>query len=144
MYIPHQEIDDEDDEDDPRFSIIFTSRKLLQRHEGNMLHQIDATYRINWQDFPILITGTSTPTGKFHPSSAVLVSHEDTWAFASVYKFFHDQEIYTKFRMADGAKEITKAREQVGEMLFLVLVIEFFQKCIFRKNVMFAEWSLPK
>ena len=43
-YIAYHEVNDEDDAEEPRFSIIWTSKKLLKRVSAD-LTQDDATYR---------------------------------------------------------------------------------------------------
>ena len=65
------------------------------------------------QGFPVFVAGTSTPTGKFFGSLVVLSSHEDTTAWANIYRYIRDLEKFPTFRMGDGAKEITKAGFQV-------------------------------
>ena len=42
------DVQDEDDNVDPRFTIIWTTKKLLKR-SNNDFHQDDATYRLVWQ-----------------------------------------------------------------------------------------------
>ena len=57
----------------------------------------------------IYISGTSTPTGRFFPSSCVLSSHEDSAAWAQIYKFVRDSNIKPSYQLGDGAKAITNA-----------------------------------
>ena len=45
---------------------------------------------------------------------AVLSSHEDSESWREVYNFIHNQGLHFKFRMGDGAKEITRAGEDVS------------------------------
>ena len=60
------------------------------------------------------MSGVSTPTGRFFPTHCMLSSHEDTGAWAASYKFLRDiAGKMPKFRMGDGAAEITKAGEEV-------------------------------
>jgi hypothetical protein len=59
------------------------------------------------------VSGCSTPTGKFYPTHASLQSHEDTRAFVNTYKYVQNEVGNPAFRMADGAREITKAGEEV-------------------------------
>ena len=47
-YVAHYKIDDEDDEKEPRFTIIWSTKKLLARASSSF-HQDDATYRLIWQ-----------------------------------------------------------------------------------------------
>ena len=75
---------------------------------SDQLH-VDATNRLVWQGYPILVCGVSSPTGKFFGTMSVLSSHEDTSSWSQLYSFIHGLENHFRFRMGDGAKEITKA-----------------------------------
>ena len=110
-YIAYHHVDDEQEENEPHFSIIWTSKKLLARISDE-LTQDDATYRLTWQGYPFFVSGRSTPTGKFFPSHVLLASHEDTRAWETSYKFVKKIAI-PKYRMGDGAQEITNAGEAV-------------------------------
>ena len=85
-YIAYHHVDDEQEENEPHFSIIWTSKKLLARISDE-LTQDDATYRLTWQGYPFFVLGRSTPTGKFFPSHVLLASHEDTRAWETSYHF---------------------------------------------------------
>jgi hypothetical protein len=116
-YIAYHEVLDENEDEEPRFTIIWTSKNLLKR-TSSQLTQDDATYRLVWQGFPFFVSGVSSPTGKFHPTHCTLSSHEDTYAWSASYRFLRDVAKKTpKFRMGDGAPEITKAGTEVKIML---------------------------
>ena len=66
-----------------------------------------------WQGFPFFVSGTSTPKGKFFPTHCMLASHEDTKVWAESYKFLKTKDIIPKFRMGDGAHEISNAGKEV-------------------------------
>ena len=64
--------------------------------------------------FPFFVSGTSTPTGRFFPTHVGLCSHEDTAAWKVSYDFVKNVAGKSpKYRMGDGAKEITKAGKEV-------------------------------
>jgi hypothetical protein len=112
-YIAFHEVLDENEDEEPRFTIIWTSKRLLER-TSSQLTQDDATYRLVWQGFPFFVSGVSSPTGRFHPTHCTLSSHEDTYAWSASYRFLRDiAEKTPKFRMGDGAPEITKAGTEV-------------------------------
>ena len=48
-YIPFSEIIDDDEKEDPKFTIIITTKKLMERVSSDKLFQVDATYRLVWQ-----------------------------------------------------------------------------------------------
>ena len=56
-YVPYWEIDDENDEKEPRFCVIFTSKKNQEKLSSIDLLQTDATYRLNWMGFPVFVIG---------------------------------------------------------------------------------------
>ena len=58
-------------------------------------------------------SGTSSSTGRFFASSAVIASHEDTKAWSSIYRYVSSLNINPTFHLADGAKAITKAIDEV-------------------------------
>ena len=47
-YIAAYEVIDDDETKEPRFTVIWTSRRMLARTSNNMT-QDDATYRLTWQ-----------------------------------------------------------------------------------------------
>jgi hypothetical protein len=56
-YIPYHDIDDEDDTKEPRFTIIFTTKKNMKKLRSDSVLQTDATYRLNWLGFPVFVVG---------------------------------------------------------------------------------------
>ena len=56
-YVIDHEIDDEKEEEDPRFTIIFSTRKNMSKLRSDRVFQLDATYRLNWNGFPVFVGG---------------------------------------------------------------------------------------
>ena len=56
-FVPFYEIDDEEDDEEPRFIILFSSKKNLKKLTSDRVLQTDATYRLNWQGFPVWVVG---------------------------------------------------------------------------------------
>ena len=116
-FVCHHEVKDDEGPDNVRFVIIFTSQKM-QARVSNEFCQDDATYRVTWQNFPIFVSGRSSSTGKFFPTHVTLSSHEDSQAWASAYSYIKDKlNVSPKFRMADGASEISKAGREVKKYI---------------------------
>ena len=111
-YVAYSNIEDESDEE-VRFVIIFTTKRILSYLKLNNNIHIDCTYRLNWNRFPVCVVGTTNVTGLFFPSMTILTSHEDARALTEIYSFVHSQGIHPRFRMGDGAPAITKAGEDV-------------------------------
>ena len=98
-----------------RFTVIWSSQKLLNRI-NKRLTQDDATYKLNWNDFPVFVSGVSSPGGVFHQTHMALSSHEDTEAWSVMFNFVKSIILVApKFVMADGAWEITNAVRSVFE-----------------------------
>ena len=77
-----------------------------------MCFKIQHFFQNFYHNFYIL--GTSTPTGRFFATCAVLASHEDTQTWATIYKYLHvDVNLKPTFVLGDGAKAITNAGNNV-------------------------------
>ena len=64
--------------------------------------------------FPFFVSGRSSSTGQFFPTHVSLSSHEDTDAWKKSYNFVKNVNGKNpKFRMGDGAWDITKAGNEV-------------------------------
>ena len=112
-YIAFHEVLDENELEEPRFTVIWTSKKMMKR-ASNEMTQDDATYRLTWQGYPFFVSGVSTPTGTFFPTHCAIASHEDTETWKHSYNFISNiAGRIPKYRMADGAREITRAGEEV-------------------------------
>ena len=112
--IPYYSIQDDNQKDeDTRLTVIFSTKKLLKHFSKSDVVHLDATYRLNWQGFPVMIIGVSSSTGKFYGCLTVLSSHEDTEAWNEIYKFIHSMDIHPKIRMSDGATSITKSGNEI-------------------------------
>ena len=56
-YVPFHEIEDSDPSNEPRFTIIFASKKNLDKLKADRVLQTDATYRLNWMGYPVFVIG---------------------------------------------------------------------------------------
>ena len=65
-FVVDHEIDDEKEEEDPRFTIIFSTRKNLSKLRSDRVFQSDATYRLNWNGFPVFVGGKSLRSKLMH------------------------------------------------------------------------------
>ena len=104
--VAHFDCDDDNDQVDPRFNIVFTTKKLMER-ANNRLQQDDTWFSLLcfWDIF----REDSSPTGRFFPIFAVLSSHKDTFTWTQIFKFVHHKwNTNPSYRMVDGAREITK------------------------------------
>ena len=97
-YVPYYAIDDEYDDDETRFIVTFATKKSLELMKSSMTLHVDATYRLLWQGYPVLICGFTSSTGIFFGTMAVLSSHEDSESWREVYNFIHDQGLHCKIQ----------------------------------------------
>ena len=56
-FVPYWEVDDENDDQPPRFCIIFATKKSKAKLSKVGFLQTDATYRLNWMGFPVFVLG---------------------------------------------------------------------------------------
>ena len=56
-YIPYWEIIDENEKEEPRFCVVFSTVKNQRKLNSSRILQSDATYRINWMGFPMIVIG---------------------------------------------------------------------------------------
>ena len=116
-YVPYFNIkDDVDDPEDTRFLAIFATKRTLSLLSKSDILHVDATYRLNWNRYPVMIVGVSSAQGKFFGSFAVLSSHEDTEAWKEIYSFVHRQDIHSTFRTQNENCRLQLApRQQVKQ-----------------------------
>ena len=127
-FIVDYDIKDDEGEANVRFHITWSTKKMMRRINRE-LAQGDATYRINWRGFPVLVAGTSTSTGKFFPWSFTLTSKEDSSVWSSVFRWMKSVlgDLSPKKVLGDGARDFTKAAREVSWAYLLRL----WQICLF-------------
>ena len=69
--------------DDLIMTIIWTTTKLISRMDRKLL-QDDATYKLNWYQYPMFVSSRSSPTCRFFLTHIALSSHEDTAAWVRI------------------------------------------------------------
>ena len=88
--------DDSDDDDDDvvddgnKFRLLLSSKRLLQIASISTKLHTDAIYKLNWQDFPALLSGTSDLDRKFHPCGLAVCSDEKESDFTFIFKSISD------------------------------------------------------
>ena len=83
FYIPYFYISGEETPN-LEITVIWTTLNLISRMSVKML-QDDATYKLNWYQYPVFCCGRSSPTGRFFATHIALSSREDTSAWVRVY-----------------------------------------------------------
>ena len=57
------------------------------RLKSNKFICCDATYNLNWLNYPVFVVGTASPTGKFRICLVAISSHEDHIAQMKILNF---------------------------------------------------------
>ncbi|CAF1167498.1 unnamed protein product [Adineta ricciae] len=79
---------DDDDEDitENKFRIFISSLRLLTIASMSSHINADATYKLIWQGYPVLIIGTTDLNKVFHPFGLAICSNEKTKDFEFIFK----------------------------------------------------------
>jgi hypothetical protein len=87
IYGDEEYSDDEDTEDDGsnKFRIFISSIRLLHIASISSHMHADATYKLVWQGFPVLIIGTTDMNKAFHPFGLAICSNEKTKDFQFIF-----------------------------------------------------------
>uniref|UniRef100_A0A915EBK2 MULE transposase domain-containing protein n=1 Tax=Ditylenchus dipsaci TaxID=166011 RepID=A0A915EBK2_9BILA len=76
------------------FCLTWTTVKLRRFQQQSKMIQVDATYKLNWHGFPVLVCGFSVSSQHFCGTFLALSSNENTWCyerfFAAVSSFQED------------------------------------------------------
>ena len=102
---------DEDETGKLRYSVMFSSRSLIQSHMKSgkdWLLSVDATYQTNTEDCPLIFFGQSAKDGKFNGIGAILSNREDQIAYNFLFDFVKNvSDPVPSAIMADADKAIT-------------------------------------
>ncbi|CAF3716596.1 unnamed protein product [Rotaria socialis] len=128
--------------------IFFTTKQLFQQIRLTTYLQIDATYKLTWNNLPLLVFGSTDANRHFKPFGIALISHDEN---AECYKQLFNsintlaiQEFnhpcLINQLMGDGAQAITTAQE----LLFpscrrLMCWRHMIQKCRSHRNLATKE-----
>ncbi|CAM4952599.1 unnamed protein product [Rotaria socialis] len=109
--IIYDDDDNEHEDDDDDFY-------KLPRYKKNI--HADATYKLIWQGFPVLIVGTTDLDRHFHLFGMAICSNETTQDFRFIFRALQEcmkklnlEEIDPDFLIADGADAIRNAFQDV-------------------------------
>ncbi|CAF2821308.1 unnamed protein product [Rotaria sp. Silwood2] len=81
-----QEYEDVKDNDGNKFRIFISSIRLLNMISMSQHIHADATYKLVWQGFPVLVIGTTDFNKAFHPFGLAICSNEKTKDFEFIFK----------------------------------------------------------
>lgn len=103
-------------EEQLNFRFAFSTPFLLQMAMNLKTICIDATYKLNWLGFPLMVMGTVDRAKRFHPFAYACCSHEKTSDFSFIFKSvkavikkYFNFDFLPKILIADGADPIRNA-----------------------------------
>lgn len=97
--------------EDQDLKIVFTTKRLLSIAEKSRTIQADATYKLLWQGYPVIIMGTSDIDNVFHPYVLAVTKGETVADFSFVFRALHQYNLEWKpnILLADACTAITNA-----------------------------------
>lgn len=98
------------------FRFVLSTPLLLQKCLESKTIAIDATYKLNWLDYPLMVYGTVDRMKRFHPLAYACCSHEKTHDYNFIFesiknaiKTHLDKDFEPEKLIADGADSIRNA-----------------------------------
>lgn len=102
--------------DQPIFRFVLTTRKLLKLACSIDILHADATYKLIWQGFPVLIIGTTNKNRKFYPLCLGVSTNEQEEDFEMMFSglkekvcSLFDHDLQPKVLVCDAAQAIKNA-----------------------------------
>jgi hypothetical protein len=102
-----------EDDDDIKFRFLITTKRLLSNAKDAVVLLCDATYKLMWQGFPVLVHGTTDSSRQFHHIGISVSSNEATADFDFVFKTIKagvfdifQKKMNPQFVIADAAHAI--------------------------------------
>ena len=102
------------------FRIVITTKHLLKSMVASKVFQIDATYKVNWNGYPVIVAGVADANKSFFPCVISVVSSETTEDYSFVMRSIKDGvsthcgvDFNPEVVVADMAKSITAAAIEV-------------------------------
>ncbi|CAF1552010.1 unnamed protein product, partial [Didymodactylos carnosus] len=132
VFVPFYEVKDIDN-----IFVRITTRQLLSTTKCSSVLAVDCTYKVAWNNLPILIFGTSDYKRHFHPIGLCLVSSDEA---ASTYKTLfqgvptwasniNQQTYLISHVMGDGAAGITSTMSVIPRSRRLMCWAHMIRKC---------------
>jgi hypothetical protein len=121
----------------PKFRIVLSSQRLLHHIPPQNLTQIqaDATYKLIWQGFPVLVVGSSDANKMFHPICVAICAHETEEDFKFVFRSLAAAipGLSPQFSLSDGADAIFNAARSVWPQISRVMCYSHVHMNVVRK-----------
>lgn len=134
---------------DLNFRFILSTPLLLEKLMHAKSICIDATYKLNWLSFPLIVLGRVDLNKRFHPLAYACCSHEKKedymFVFESVKKAIRDHlnaEFEPEIIVADGADAIRNAWYEVFESAMHTLLEIVGNGRLHQKTTNSSSWKI--
>ena len=94
---------------DFRFGFFITTKRLLNHLPISRILHADATYKLNWNGFPVLVTGTSDSDRQFHPFGLATTYGETAGDYEFVFATLKRLNLGPEVLVSDCADAIRNA-----------------------------------
>jgi hypothetical protein len=101
--------------DEQELKIVVSTRRLLENMKKSCMVQTDATYKVIWQGYPVMLVGTSDKSRTFHPFAVAVCNNESASDFAFIFDALrtYDLDWHPDVLLADASQAITAGYTQV-------------------------------
>jgi len=120
--------DDEENNDGPKFRFFISSKRLLKLVSTSTILNADATYKLIWQGYPVLIVGTTDLDRHFHSIGLGVCTDEKTADFKFIFSSINiglgkiNESLFNPdVLVSDAAGAIRKAYEKVFRKTEMVM-----------------------
>lgn len=136
-------------DDELSFRFFMSTKRLLETAKDSEIVHADATYKLIWQGYPVLVVGTSDSDRHFHNFGIAVCMAEKTEDFVFLFKALLkgvnlscNSEMAPKVLVSDAAESIQNAFKEVfGDHKEIVMCWAHTQRNISKK---LNQWSRRK
>ena len=130
----------DDDDNGNKFRFFVSTKRLLRIASMSKKIHADATYKLIWQGFPVLVIGTTDLDRHFHGLGIAVCSNEKTQDFTFVFQALQDgvkklnlPEINPDTLIADGSDAIRNGFEAVFGEKYTVMCWAHMRRKVVKK-----------
>uniref|UniRef100_A0A915DS41 MULE transposase domain-containing protein n=1 Tax=Ditylenchus dipsaci TaxID=166011 RepID=A0A915DS41_9BILA len=95
------------------FCLVWSTPRLWNLQESSDGIQVDATHKLTWLGFPILVCGFSDANRKYFGTCIALSSNEDIWGYEQFFQIVAKDRYVPEILMGDGDQAISTAAENI-------------------------------
>lgn len=117
------------------FQICISTKRLLQHASATGHLHVDATYKLIWEGFPVLIIGTTDSDRHFHPFCITISSDEQKISFKYIFQALKNQlSLSPHSLVSDAAAAIREAFLEVfGQNCSLIMCWAHMRRNVMKK-----------